>query len=84
MYFLTLLRCSEVTKGPISDSGSSPGPIFKFSIFGLTISFILSPVPLPTGTTTEIAIHLSPAEPNTEPIIASPTISMSASGITTI
>ena len=61
-YPLTFSKCSFVTRGPISEFLSRPGPTFKASTFFDNFSTSLSPIP-PTATATDCAIHLSPAEP---------------------
>ena len=62
MYDATLSRCSRVTSGPISESGSSPSPIFSFGSRSWIASTSRSPMS-PTATTTETAMQRSPAEP---------------------
>ena len=81
---VTLFKCSLVINGPISAVGSTEGPIFKASIFGLSFSTRASATLSVTGTATEIAMHLSPADPNAAPINALVAISKSASGIITM
>ena len=69
--------------GPISTSGSVPGPTLSPCTRGVSFSINLSPTS-PTATATERAMHRSPAEPYPAPIRPSTTWSKSASGITTI
>ena len=79
-----MFKCSLVIRGPISALGSTEGPIFNASIFGTNFSTSASATLSVTGTATEIAMHLSPAEPNAAPINAFVAISKSASGIITM
>ena len=46
----------------MSEDGSSPGPTASFSVLARMASTIRSPAP-PTATTTDTAMHRSPAEP---------------------
>ncbi len=55
-------RCSLVISGPISFSGSFPGPTLTFGSRSFTAWMKASPMS-PTVTTAEIAMQRSPAEP---------------------
>src|SRR6266545_901921 len=81
MYPATLSRCSRVTSGPISTSGSSPSPTLIFGSRSLIAATSRSPAS-PTATTCEIAMQRSPAEPYAALTAASAAMSMSASGRT--
>ena len=74
-------RCSRVTSGPISESGSMPSPTFTFGIRCL-IAATSGSAASPTATTTETAMQRSPAEPYAAETAASAAMSMSASGST--
>jgi hypothetical protein len=62
MYEATLSLCSAVISGPISDSGSVPGPTFTFGSRSL-IAAASGSAASPTATTAETAMQRSPAEP---------------------
>ena len=84
------------TDGTISYDGYGMGVMFLPSGLGYyaayqtsipsysNLVFKFSAVFFPTHTATEIAIHLSPADPKADPIRASVVLLTSASGITTI
>ena len=76
-------RCGPVTSGPISDCSSSPGPTRRAGIRLAIFSTSSSPIGS-TATTTEIAMHRSPAEPKPADTAASAARSRSASGSTTM
>ncbi len=76
-------RCGPVTSGPISERSSSPGPTRSPA----TRLAILETSSSPTGsiaTTTEMAMHRSPADPKPADTAASAARSRSASGRTTM
>ena len=62
MYDATLSRCSRVTSGPISESGSRPFPTFTFGS-RCWIAATSGSATSPTATSTETAMQRSPAEP---------------------
>ena len=72
-----------LTTGPMSEDSSLYGPTLILFILGVIFSISLS-AESPMATATDIAIHLSPAEPNAAPIKASDACSISASGMTSI
>src|SRR3954454_14285102 len=82
-YDVTRSRCSPVTSGPIIVAGSSPGPTTTSEIRVAIASTSVSATD-PTATTTEMAMHRSPADPYAAEIAASAAASTSASGSTTM
>ena len=76
-------RCGPVTSGPISDRSSSPGPTRSAGIRLAIFSISSSPTGS-TATTTEMAMHRSPADPKPAETAASAARSRSASGSTTM
>ena len=76
-------RCAAVTSGPISDRSSSPGPTRSLATRSLILATSSSPM-APTATSTDTAMHRSPAEPKPADTAASAARSRSASGSTTM
>ena len=69
IYDKTFSLCTDEIKGPRS-AFFSPSSIVKFFVLSFNISIRSSAISS-IKTATEIAIHLSPAEPKAEPINAS-------------
>ena len=84
MYPKTFSKCALLFSGPKSLFSSVYGPTFSLAVSSNNFVFKFFAVFSPTHTATEIAIHLSPADPKAEPIRASVVLFTSASGITTI
>ena len=72
-----------MTSGPICDAGSVPGPTITDGMRS-AMAATRGSATVPTATTTDIAMHRSPAEPKPAETAASAAASTSASGRTTM